>query len=97
LDRALGKREYARLAVLFGGEGAASLATCGRAAGLISVLLTVYPLKQGIEKSHPRMQNARNTVSDIGTSPGLARICSPDKERIGAQRLKSPERFVRNS
>jgi hypothetical protein len=50
LDRALGKREYARLAVLFGGEGAASLATCGRAAGLISVLLTVYPLKQGIEK-----------------------------------------------
>jgi hypothetical protein len=50
MDRALGKREYARLADFFGGEGGASLAACGRAAGVFSVLLTVYPLEQGIKQ-----------------------------------------------
>jgi hypothetical protein len=47
---ALRKRENAWLSGFLGGEGAASLAACGRAAGVISVLLAVYPLKQGIEK-----------------------------------------------
>ena len=50
LDRVLRKRECARLAGSFGGEGAASLAACGRAAGVFSVLLTVDPLKQDIEQ-----------------------------------------------
>ena len=50
LDRALRKREYARLADIFGGEGTASLAACGRAARVFSVLLTVYPLEQEIEQ-----------------------------------------------
>jgi hypothetical protein len=41
----LRKREYARLADFFGGEGGAS-----RAAGVFSVLFAVYPLEQDIEQ-----------------------------------------------
>jgi len=45
VHRALRKRECARLADFFGGEGRASLAARCRAAGVFSVLLTVYPLE----------------------------------------------------
>jgi hypothetical protein len=47
---ALRKGENAWLSGFFGGEGAASLAACGRAAGVISVPLAVYPLEQDIEQ-----------------------------------------------
>jgi hypothetical protein len=50
MDGALRKREYARLADLFGGVCAATLAACDRAAGVVSVFLTVYPLEQDIEQ-----------------------------------------------
>jgi len=50
MDRVLRKREYARLAGFFGGEGRVSLAACGHSAGMFSVLLTVYPLEQEIEQ-----------------------------------------------
>jgi hypothetical protein len=50
LDRVLRKRECARLAGFFGGEGAASLAACGGAACVFSVLFAVDPLKQDVEQ-----------------------------------------------
>ena len=50
MHRVLRKREYARLADFFGGEGGAFLAAGGRAAGVFSVFLTVYPLEQDIEQ-----------------------------------------------
>lgn len=49
LDRALRKREYARVAGLFGGESAAFLAG-GDAAGVLSVLFAVDPLEQDAEE-----------------------------------------------
>jgi len=46
----LRKREYARLADFFVGEGRAFLAAGGHAAGVFSVLFAVYPLEQDIEQ-----------------------------------------------
>ena len=51
MHRVLRKREYARLADLFGGEGRAFLAAGGHAAGVFSVLLTAYPLEQDVEQT----------------------------------------------
>jgi hypothetical protein len=51
LHRVLRKREYARLADFFGGEGRAFLAAGGHSAGVFSVLLTVYPLEQDVEQT----------------------------------------------
>jgi len=50
MHRVLRKREYARLADFFGGEGRAFLAAGGHSAGVFSVLFTVYPLEQDIEQ-----------------------------------------------
>jgi len=50
MDRALRKRESGRRSDFFGGEGAASLAACSHAAGVFCALVTVYPLKQDIER-----------------------------------------------
>jgi hypothetical protein len=47
----LRKREYARLSDFLAGEGAAFLAAGGYAAGVFSVLLTVYPLEQDVEQT----------------------------------------------
>jgi len=50
MDRAFRKRENASFSYLFAGEAAAPLTACGYAAGVISVLLAVCPLKQDIEQ-----------------------------------------------
>jgi hypothetical protein len=55
---ALRKGEDAWPSGFLGGEGAASLAAFGRAAGVFSVLLTVYPLKQDIQQE-VRSKNAK--------------------------------------
>jgi hypothetical protein len=51
MHSALGKREYTRLFDLFVGEGRAFLAAGGHAAGVFSVLLTVYPLEHDVEQT----------------------------------------------
>jgi hypothetical protein len=50
LDRVLRKRDYDGLFDFFAGEGVAFLGAGGDTAGMISVLLTVDPLKQDIEQ-----------------------------------------------
>jgi hypothetical protein len=50
LDRALRKREHARLFGLLAGDGLAFFPAGGGAAGMFSTLLTIYPLKQDVEQ-----------------------------------------------
>jgi 16S rRNA G966 N2-methylase RsmD len=86
---ALRERENARLADFFGGEGAASLAACSRAAGVISVLLTVYPLKQGIEQEvtskNAKRQKHRKRHRDL-TRTGVNAKPELGKNRSGKAR-----------
>lgn len=50
LHGALRKRDHLGLYNFFGGERAVSLAACGDATGMSSVLLTVDPLEEGVEQ-----------------------------------------------
>jgi hypothetical protein len=50
LDGVLGERDYAGFLAFFAREGLVSLAACGWAARMFSVLLAVDPLEEGVEQ-----------------------------------------------
>jgi hypothetical protein len=47
-------------------------------------------------KSHPRMQSARKTVTDILASLEQTRVSCKTKEIVEAERQESPEMFMRD-
>lgn len=89
LDRALWKREHASLSGFFSGERAPSFPACGRPAGVISVLFTVYPLKQDIQqevtaKNAKRQKHGKRHVD-------LTRLCLndwPGQEKSRSRKTK---------